>query len=195
MITLVFATNNQHKLKEVRSMLPEWIHIKSLKDIGCEEDLPETGKTFQANALQKARYISEKYGLNCMADDSGLEVEALGGEPGVYSARYAGAKATSSANILKLLHAMKGESNRKAKFTAVIALIIAGDVNYFEGTINGHITETENGSSGFGYDPIFIPECHTKTFAEMSQQEKNSMSHRANAITLMAEWIKVNLLD
>ncbi len=187
---LVFATNNSHKIKEVEKMLPEELNLLKLKDIDCFDDLPETGTTLMDNARQKARYIYEKFGLNCFADDSGLEVSALGGRPGVYSARFAGSSATSSENISKLLIELKGITDRTATFRTVIALIIDGNEYFFEGSISGKITETLNGAEGFGYDPVFIPSGSEKTFAEMSPEEKNSLSHRAIAMKKFSEFLK-----
>jgi XTP/dITP diphosphohydrolase len=192
MVTLVFATNNQHKLKEVSRILPEWIQLNTLKDIGCIDELPETGATLHANALQKARYIREKFGLNCFADDTGLEVDALDGAPGVYSARYAGKNASDGDNVLKLLTALNGETNRIARFRTVIALALLDQVYYFEGAIEGRIVESTAGNSGFGYDPVFIPQGFDKTFAEMSVVEKNAISHRALAMQKMNGWLVVN---
>lgn len=188
-IKIVFATNNNHKLKEVRQMLPKDIEILSLKDINCEDDLPETGNTLQDNARQKARYIFEKFGMNCFADDSGLEVDSLGGRPGVYSARYAGVNARSEDNITKLLFELKGKDNRKAKFHTVICLYMNDDVHFFEGEISGKITEQISGESGFGYDPVFIPEGESRTFSEMTEEEKNAISHRRKAIDLLIQFL------
>jgi XTP/dITP diphosphohydrolase len=187
---LVFATNNSHKIKEVEKMLPEGVNLLKLKDIDCFDDLPETGTTLMDNARQKARYIYEKFGLNCFADDSGIEVSALGGRPGVYSARFAGSSATSSENISKLLIELKGITDRTATFRTVIALIIDGKEYFFEGSINGHITETLHGAEGFGYDPVFIPSGSEMTFAEMNPEEKNSLSHRAIAMKKFSEFLK-----
>ncbi len=187
---LVFATNNSHKIKEVEKMLPEELNLLKLKDIDCFDELPETGTTLMDNARQKARYIYEKFGLNCFADDSGLEVSSLGGRPGVYSARFAGSSATSSENISKLLIELKGITDRTATFRTVIALIIDGKEYFFEGSINGSITETLHGAEGFGYDPVFIPSGSEMTFAEMNPEEKNSLSHRAIAMKKFTEFLK-----
>lgn len=187
---LVFATNNNHKLKEVRQLLPPGIEILSLKDIGCSDELPETGNTLDANAYQKARYIAEKYGWNCFADDTGLEVKALGGRPGVLSARYAGPACRASDNINKLLSELKNESDRSARFRTVIASVIDSEVNYFEGQVHGCITESCRGEAGFGYDPVFMPLDSEKTFAEMSPEEKNRLSHRARSMDSFITWLK-----
>ena len=179
---IVIATGNDHKLQEIRKILPESFKISGMKEIGCFDEIPETGTTFEANALLKARYLFQKYGIACLADDSGLEVHALDGRPGVYSARYAGPDATSSANISKLLDELKGISDRKARFKTVLALIFNGVEQLFEGTIDGVITEMPSGNAGFGYDPVFQPLGYTKTFADMTPEEKNHISHRAIAL-------------
>lgn len=189
-ITLVFATNNNHKIKEAINIIPPGIKILSLRDIDGVDDLPETGKTIKANAHQKARYIYEKFGMNCFADDTGLEVLALNGEPGVYSARYAGNKADSTDNINKLLFSLKGIEERHARFRTVIALIINGHDYYFEGIVDGSITEQPAVTNGFGYDSVFRPQGSDKTFAELTDKEKNSMSHRAIAINKLAEFLR-----
>ncbi|MDP4267397.1 MAG: non-canonical purine NTP diphosphatase [Bacteroidota bacterium] len=182
---LVFATNNNHKIYEIKHILDQVenkFRILSLKDISCFDDIPEDGVTLEENAEQKSSYIYNKYNLNCFADDSGLEVEALNGAPGVYSARYAGKDKDFKSNIVKLLHEMNGIENRKARFRTVISLIINGQRYIFEGVINGVITKYERGSNGFGYDPIFQPDGYPITFAEMSLDEKNLISHRSKAI-------------
>ena len=189
---LVFATNNNHKLKEVRSLMPPEIEILSLKDIGCEDELPETGRTLNENAFQKAQYVYEKYGWNCFADDTGLEVEALGGRPGVRSARYAGPACRSSDNIEKLFTELKNENNRKARFRTVIASFIDSETNYFEGQIDGSITVEEKGEGGFGYDPVFLPDSSDLTFAEMSSEQKNQRSHRSESIKKFVQWLELN---
>ena len=181
-LELVFATNNQHKLEEVSAKLGGRVKLLTLNDIGCHEDIPETGITFSENASIKSRYVYEKYGLNCFGDDSGLEVEALDGEPGVYSARYAGTHGNHAANISKVLDNLKGEANRKARFRTVISLIWNGEEYFFEGTVEGTIRQEPSGNGGFGYDPIFEPEGYDITFAEMSMDKKNSISHRAKAM-------------
>jgi XTP/dITP diphosphohydrolase len=186
---LVFATNNPHKLREVKSMLPPDINLYTLSDIDCDDELPETGNTIQSNALQKARYVSEKFGVDCFADDSGLEVDVLNGEPGVYSARYAGPRATSQQNIDRLLKELKGEESRGAQFRTVIALVLNGQQYFFEGIIRGRISETMRGTNGFGYDPLFIPDGYEKTFAEMEAGEKNKISHRGIAVKALADFL------
>ncbi len=187
---IVFATNNKHKIEEVKKILPPDIELLTLFDIGCEEDLPETGNTFEQNAAQKARYIHDKYGYDCFADDSGLEAEALHGRPGVYSARYAGTNSTSTANVTKLLSELNMEENRKAKFRTVIALMIGEETSYFEGEIKGEITLRERGSNGFGYDPVFVPEGFHVTFAEMAPELKNKISHRAVAVKGLIDYLR-----
>lgn len=188
---IVFATNNRHKIEEVKKILPPDIKLLTLFDIGCEEDLPETGNTFEQNAAQKARYIHDKYGYDCFADDSGLEADALHGRPGVYSARYAGTNSTSTANITKLLSELNKEENRKAKFRTVIALMIGEETSYFEGEIKGEITLRERGSNGFGYDPVFVPEGFHVTFAEMAPELKNKISHRAVAVKGLIDYLRL----
>ena len=180
---LVFATNNKHKLDEVRKIAAQHnIEVVSLADIHCHDEIPETADTLEGNALQKAQYIQDKFGLDCFADDTGLEVEALDNAPGVYSARYAGPGHDSEANMQKLLQEMEGKTNRKARFRTVIALII-GDKQYcFSGIVNGTITTEKKGENGFGYDPIFIPEGYEQTFAELGDFVKNKISHRAKAV-------------
>ncbi|HOY39342.1 MAG: non-canonical purine NTP diphosphatase [Bacteroidales bacterium] len=178
---LIFATNNPHKLREVSEMLPPHIIIKSLADIQCFEDIPETGSTLSENAVQKAKYVSDKYHYDCFADDTGLEVEALNMQPGVFSARYAGNQKNPADNIEKLLLQMQGVTNRKARFRTVIALSLQGKILLFEGTVNGSIIHTLKGEKGFGYDPVFVPDGYTHSFAEMSPQTKNKISHRALA--------------
>lgn len=189
METLVFATNNQHKLEEVRNIMCPFVQIVSLSDIGCREDIPETAPTLEGNALQKARYIKAHYGYDCFADDTGLEVEALNNAPGVYSARYAGPGHDAEANMRKLLHEMEGKSNRKARFRTVIALIWKGKEYLFDGVIDGTITEDKRGDSGFGYDPVFKPDLYTKTFAELGNDIKNKISHRALAVNKLAAFL------
>jgi XTP/dITP diphosphohydrolase len=179
---LVFATNNSNKLSEIRSLVPAEIEILSLKDINCNEQLPETNPTLQENALQKAKYVFDNYGFNCFADDTGLEIDALGGEPGVYSARYAGGDCKAEDNMQKVLKKLTGEENRTAKFRTVIALIINREATLFEGECNGSIAKTKSGAEGFGYDPIFIPEGYDLTFAEMNKDEKGKISHRGKAV-------------
>lgn len=187
---LVFATNNQHKIKEVTHLLPAELQLISLKDIECEDDLPETGVKLEDNARQKARYVHDKFGVDCFADDTGLEIEALNGRPGVYSARYAGPSCIAEDNVLKVLTEMQGVQNRKARFRTVIALYLGDQEYIFEGSIEGRITETPVGSHGFGYDPVFIPEGEQRTFAEMSLEEKNRFSHRSNAMRKLSDFLK-----
>lgn len=185
----VFATNNAHKLEEVTAMLGNKIELLSMKDIGCNDDIPETADTLEGNALLKARHIFEKYHVDCFADDTGLEVEALNGAPGVYSARYAGDAHDSEANIQKLLKEMEGVENRKARFRTVFALIINGKEYLFEGIVKGEIIKNRKGTSGFGYDPVFVPEGHTQTFAEMGNELKNKISHRAMATQKLCRFL------
>ena len=189
---LVFATNNKHKLQEVRDIVGDRVEVLSLNDINCHDDIPETADTLQGNALIKARHIYNKYGMNCFADDTGLEVEALDGAPGVYSARYAGEECNSEANMLKLLQNLTGKNNRNAQFRTVIALIINGEEKLFNGIIKGIISNEKRGDSGFGYDPVFIPEGYTESFAQMSGEMKNSMSHRFRATQQLADFLKEN---
>lgn len=209
---IVFATNNKHKLDEIRSILGDSIEVLSLKDIGCNVDIPETGKTLEENALQKAQYVYDNYHIDCFADDTGLEVEALDGSPGVYSARYAALPdnpvksegATSShdsdANMTRLLYELNGKDNRKARFRTVIALIQKKDVcpcgctsikeiHKFEGIVEGEIIQERRGVEGFGYDPIFQPDGYDKTFAELGMDIKNHISHRARATQKLAEYL------
>ena len=178
---IVFATNNLHKLTEIKEIVGDKYKILSLKDIGCNEDIPETASTLEGNAEIKARYIKDKYGYDCFADDTGLEVEALNGEPGVYSARYAGEAHDSLANMRLLLENMKDKENRKARFRTVIALIQGDKLTLVEGIVNGEITCHPQGDNGFGYDPVFRPEDKQVTFAQMDSVEKNSISHRGRA--------------
>lgn len=189
---LVFATNNRHKLDEVRAIVGDRVEVLSLNDIGCYDDIPETADTLQGNALIKARYIQEKFGVDCFADDTGLEVEALDGAPGVYSARYAGKECDSEANMQKLLHNLTGKSNRNAQFRTVIALIIKGEEKLFNGIVKGTITEEKRGDSGFGYDPVFVPEGFSDSFAQMSGEMKNSISHRYRATLELSNYLKEN---
>lgn len=186
---LVFATNNKNKLKEVRDILGENIDILSLNDISCHVDIPETENTIERNSLQKAKYIYDNYHLDCFADDTGLEVEALNGEPGVFSARYAGIEHDSKANIRKLLANMKDKQNRNAQFRTAICLIIDGKNHLFEGIIKGKIIRTEKGTGGFGYDSVFVPDGYDKTFAELGEEIKNKISHRAKAIKLLSDFL------
>ena len=187
---IVFATNNAHKLSEIRQILGHKIEVLSLSDIGCHDDIPETGTTLEANALQKARYIRDKYGYDCFADDTGLEVDALGGEPGIYSARYAGGEGhDSEANMQKLLQKLDGEDNRAARFRTVIALLQGNEQKLFEGIVNGTITREKSGAEGFGYDPIFMPDGYDQTFAELGMDIKTRISHRARATAQLAAYL------
>lgn len=187
---LVFATNNAHKLEEIRAILGDKIEILSLNDINCHADIPETADTLQGNAALKAQYIYENYGLDCFADDTGLEVEALNGAPGIYSARYAGGEGhDSEANMKKLLSEMQDKDNRKARFRTVICLIEDGKEHFFEGIVNGSIIRERKGGAGFGYDPIFMPDGYSETFAEMGNDEKNKISHRARAVQKLCEYL------
>ena len=188
---IVFATNNLNKLTEVRKILGNKFQVLSLDDIGCHDDIPEKGQTLEDNALLKAQYVYDKYHVDCFADDTGLEVNALGGAPGVYSARYAGGVGhDSDANMRKLLHELENNNNRKARFRTIIALIIGGKVRTFEGIVNGDIMKERRGGEGFGYDPVFQPEGYTQTFAEMGADIKNQISHRAKATQKLAEYLK-----
>lgn len=179
---LVFATNNLNKLTEIQNLVGNQFKILSLSDIDCYDDIPETGDTLSANALQKARYVFERYQINCFADDTGLEVESLDGAPGVYSARYAGPERSAENNMKKVLDELKGSPHRDACFKTVIALIIGGQETLFEGRVDGQLLEQTRGHEGFGYDPIFQPKGYDKTFAEMPLQEKNKISHRSRAV-------------
>jgi XTP/dITP diphosphohydrolase len=189
---IVFATNNAHKLKEVREILHDTsIDVLSLKDINCNEDIPETAPTIEGNALQKAEWVKQHYGVDCFADDTGLEVDALGGAPGVYSARYAGPGHDSAANVALLLKNLAGESNRKARFRTVIALLIGDNEPVcFNGVVEGEITDTLLGDNGFGYDPVFRPEGCNTTFAQMTDEQKNGISHRGRAVKQLADFMK-----
>lgn len=189
MKTLVFATNNLHKLEEVRDILGGSFRIASLKEIGCTDDIPETADTLEGNSLQKARYVKEKFGYDCFADDTGLEVEALGGAPGVFSARYAGPGHDSEANMRKLLKELEGKTNRQAQFRTVVALLLDGEEYTFEGIVRGTILTERRGTAGFGYDPVFVPEGYAETFAEMGSEEKNRISHRARAVQKLADFL------
>ena len=187
---LVFASNNAHKLAEIRSILAGRVEVVSLSDVDCHDDIPETADTLEGNALIKARHIWEHYGLYCFADDTGLEVDALDGAPGVYSARFAGEKATFEDNISLLLERLKGvPAPRRAAFRTVIALIDEYGTHLFEGSVAGEITEERLGGQGFGYDPVFLPAGQTKTFAQLTESEKNSMSHRGRAIQKLVSYL------
>jgi XTP/dITP diphosphohydrolase len=187
---LVFATHNEHKAKEIQSIMPEGIEILTLDGIGCHDDIPETADTLEGNATLKAMYVAEHFQLNCFADDTGLEIEALNGEPGVYSARYAGEQKDPKANMEKVLDKLKDSPNRNARFRTSIALYLDGKMYHFDGIVNGSITTEKRGNEGFGYDPIFEPENSGKTFAEMELSEKNTVSHRARAISQMMIFLK-----
>ena len=179
---LVFASNNKNKIQEIQALVPNTIQILSLEEIGCTEDIPETADTIEGNAILKANYVTEKYGYNCFADDTGLEVEILNEAPGVYSARYAGEQKDANDNMDKLLSELEDKSNRKANFKTVIALNLNGNQNLFTGIINGKIIEEKIGTNGFGYDPIFVAEGFDKTFAELTMEEKSTISHRGIAV-------------
>lgn len=187
---LIFSTNNEHKLEEVKAILEPYYQILSLKEIGDDTDIPETGDTLEDNALIKANYLWNTYHMNCFADDTGLEVEALDNAPGVYSARYAGEQKSSEDNVAKLLKELEGKENRKARFRTVIALIIEGKRYIFEGKIEGVITTSPKGNSGFGYDPVFQPDGYDKTFAELTLADKNEISHRARAVQQLALFLR-----
>ena len=187
---IVFATNNVHKLSEIRAILGRQMEILSLADIGCHDDIPETADTLEGNALIKARWVKERYGFDCFADDTGLEVEALGGGPGVHTARYAYPdRHDPVANTRKLLAELHDKDNRAARFRTVIALIQGTDEHLFEGIVEGHITTEERGTEGFGYDPVFAPEGGEKTFAELGAEAKNNISHRARAVRKLADFL------
>ncbi len=186
---IVFATNNKHKLEEVSSILNGKVEILSLNDINCFEDIPETADTLEGNALLKARFVKEKYGYDCFADDTGLEIEALNNAPGVYSARYAGEQKSAQDNMQKVLTELQSASNRKARFRTVVALILEDQEYLFEGKVQGEIKTTESGNGGFGYDPIFQPEGYACTFAELSADEKNRISHRGLAVQKLIEFL------
>ena len=186
---LVFATNNAHKLEEIRAILGDKMEILSLADINCHADIPETANTLEGNAHLKSEYVYNHYGLDCFADDTGLEVEALDGAPGVYSARYAGDGHDSQANMQKLLKEMEEKNNRKAQFRTVISLIEKGEEKLFEGIVRGEITQEKRGNSGFGYDPVFQPEGFDVTFAEMGSDVKNKISHRARAVKALCDYL------
>ncbi len=188
---LVFATNNLNKLKEVKGLIPDHIKLLSLEDIGCFEEIPETQNTIEGNAIQKATYIKENYGYDCFADDTGLEVKALNGAPGVFSARFAGEQRNSEDNTNKLLNLLKGKADRTAQFKTVIALTINNKTHTFTGICKGEITKTKSGLKGFGYDPIFKPNGYKQTFAEMDLEVKNTISHRGKAISLLVEYFNL----
>jgi len=188
---LIFATNNAHKLEEVQAIIGDRFVVKSLADIGCTDDIPETGVTFEENAKQKTDYLVDRYGLDCFGDDSGLEIDALNKEPGVYSARYSGSRDMEK-NIDLVLAKLGDNPNRTARFRTVISLFLNGQQYFFEGAIEGTIIRERRGSGGFGYDPIFIPAGYGQTFAEMTSEEKNKISHRAIAVGKLATFLKEN---
>ncbi len=187
---LVFASNNKHKVSEVSQMLGNTFELKTLTEIGCIEDIPEPWPTLEENALAKARFVYNKFGLDCFADDTGLEIDALGGKPGVISARYAGVNPTYADNYRKLLREMEGKDNRKARFRAVFALILDGNEYLFEGVVKGKIINEPIGEKGFGYDPVFIPDGYDQTFAQMSAELKNIISHRYHVTVKLVEFLK-----
>ncbi len=186
---LVFATNNPHKVDEVRNKLSGLFEIRTLSEIGCVEDIPETSDTLQGNAAQKSHYLHDRFHCDCFADDTGLEVEALNGAPGVYSARYAGPGKDSEANIDKLLSELEGKENRRARFRTVISLILNGQEHFFEGIVSGTILTERHGSNGFGYDPVFQPDGYDRSFAELSMDEKNKISHRGRATEKLIQFL------
>lgn len=190
---LYFATHNAHKVDEVRVALGAAVDLAGLDTLGCHDEIPETGCTLQENALQKAQFVHTHYGVDCFADDTGLEVEALGGEPGIYSARYAGEPSDSAKNRQKLLGRLHGVQNRNARFRTVIALIMDGETHLFEGIVTGRILESERGESGFGYDRLFVPDGSDKTFAEMNATEKNAISHRGRALREMEKFFELGM--
>ncbi len=192
---LVFATNNQHKLQELQAILGDKFKLLSLKDINCHEEIPEEQATLEGNASQKAMFVFEKYGFNCFADDTGLEIEAINGEPGVYSARYAGEEKSAEANMDKVLEKLAKINQRKARFRTVISLIINGVENQFEGIVRGEILKDKRGDSGFGYDPIFQPEGLDVSFAEMELSDKNKISHRGRAVQKLVAFLKTQHKD
>ncbi|MGD0711812.1 MAG: non-canonical purine NTP diphosphatase [Bacteroidales bacterium] len=189
-MNLVFATNNKHKLEEIRNLIPPGIQIITLSEIGCFDIIPETAYTIEENASQKSHYIFNKFGVNCFADDTGLEIEALNGRPGVYSARYAGEDCNFEDNINRVLSEMKGAANRKARFRTVISLIIDGVETQFVGLVNGQMLSEKHGNEGFGYDPVFLPDGFSETFAEMPLKLKNSISHRGLAVQKLNDYLR-----
>ncbi len=189
---LVFASNNKHKIQEIKQLLPHTFEIISLEEIGCFEDIPETADTIEGNAILKADYVTQKYGLPCFADDSGLEVEILNGEPGVFSARYAGEQKNDNDNIKKLLYELQDKTNRKAQFKTVITLNLNNEQHLFTGIIKGQIISEKRGTNGFGYDPVFVAENSDKTFAELTSEEKNKVSHRSKAVEKLVDFLIKN---
>lgn len=188
MTSIVFATQNPNKVREIQQMLPDNFQIRSLADIGCTEDVPETQDTIEGNAIQKAEYVYKNYQVNCFAEDTGLEVEALDGAPGVYTARYAGPKRDPNDNMDLLLKNLADQPNRNARFKTVIALILDGQIHTFTGIVNGEIAQQRSGTDGFGYDPIFLPEGQSQTFAEMDKDSKNAISHRGRALAQLLDF-------
>lgn len=189
---LVFASSNNHKINEIKKLLPENIELLGLNDIQCFDEIPETAETIEGNAILKADFIKNNYGLNCFADDSGLEIEALNGQPGVYSARYAGEPKDDNKNIDKVLFELHNQTNRKANFKTMICLNLNDKQYLFTGIVNGSIINAKKGDNGFGYDPIFVPDGFDKTFAQMTFEEKNQISHRAKAVMQMIDFLKNN---
>lgn len=190
MYKIVFATNNAHKLREIREILAGKAEVMSLNDIDCHADIPETADTLEGNALIKARYVYNRYHIDCFADDTGLEVDALGGAPGVHTARYAGDNHDTTANMRKLLREMEGQTNRRARFRTAIALIQSGVEHLFSGEVEGEIATEPRGEQGFGYDPVFIPEDNGQTFAQMGEEAKNRISHRARAVAKLLAFLQ-----
>jgi len=191
-MTICFATQNRNKLQEVQAMLPEYIQLVTPEDVGCKEELPETQLTLEGNSMQKAEYLFNNYSTDCFADDTGLEIQILNGEPGVFSARYAGPQKKAEDNMQLVLSKLKGKANRKAQFRTVITLIVAGEKHFFEGALTGEIIENPIGTSGFGYDPIFKPDNEERTLAQMSMEEKNKISHRAKAFQKLCNFLTQN---
>lgn len=187
---IVFATNNPNKLAEIRQLMPEGIEVLSLKDVNCLEELPETSDTLEDNAAQKAFYVFDNYGHNCFADDTGLEIEALDGRPGVYSARYAGEDCNAEDNMQKVLKEMKGEFNRDASFRTIVSLVIDGEEFSFEGEVEGQIIPEKWGEKGFGYDPIFLADGYKKSFAQMTMEEKGAISHRGQSVKKLIQFLE-----
>lgn len=186
---IVFATNNSNKLEEIRSKIPTSIRIKSLEEIGCFQEIPETGQTLRENAQQKSDFIQSNYKMNCFSDDTGLEIDALNGEPGVYSARYAGPQKNAEDNMNLVLEKLQGQQNRSARFKTIISLFLDGKQHFFEGVCEGEIRREKSGNEGFGYDPIFQPKGYEITFAEMSMEEKNRISHRGKAVDQLINFL------
>ncbi len=191
---IVFATNNTHKLKELQQIIGNRFELLSLKDIGCLEEIPETAETIEENSMQKAEYVYNKYKIDCFADDTGLEIEALEGRPGVYSARYAGEEKNMEKNIDKILNELNGKEDRKARFKTVISLIYSGKKYQFEGIVTGDIIEERRGKGGFGYDPVFMPQGYNITFAEMPADVKNKISHRGQAVQKLVDFLSRELI-